>query len=244
VSRRSETEAQRILQGNLVHLRNTRAREPYRGPVGANRGWSQTAMAKALARSVGRYRDLERNRVAATVDDLLALALTLDVSPLTLLVPSAETVSARVLGREWLGFDPRHAVVPTTRYIAWLLGLTPLPGQDRSFFRRHARRVHEPLADELNNSHREDQPEKFLKSSHPRPRERAVGEEALNELWEDLDEEDFEAAERSLDMLTAMIDIAWRRASGLPDPELRRFGGQIMDSSYLPRERSWPRADD
>jgi transcriptional regulator with XRE-family HTH domain len=96
------------------------------------RGMSAQALADRLA-ALG-YSRLDRNvlanlenqrRQTVSIEDWLALALALDVSPLHLLVPT--TGEDRLL----VG----HVEVDPDTARAWVRGETPMPGQDERVFR-------------------------------------------------------------------------------------------------------------
>jgi transcriptional regulator with XRE-family HTH domain len=82
-----------------------------------------------LAERLGLYRqaiaEIEAGKRNITVDELVALAYLLDVTPSVLLAPGREVVEVPVdEGRR----------VPGERYVEWLGGSRPLPGQDRKAF--------------------------------------------------------------------------------------------------------------
>ena len=75
---------------------------------------------------VSQFETRARNR-SVSVDELLAFAAALDVTPSALLVKAYEKVA----------FGARHGVVDDIHLVDWLQNTKPLAGQDPEIFQRH-----------------------------------------------------------------------------------------------------------
>ncbi len=242
---------------NVRHLRQARAgRQADRIGEVADEGqdrrrrYTKESLAARLGVDVKTWTKIENGGGPVGVERLEHLALLLDVSPLSLLLPAPGDDPRVLVGRP--PHDQRR--LSLGRYLNWWWGLRAAPGQDRRAFHESTFQLRNEIevadmrhsSEEVREGVERQRQGRTVTAQPITPKQVLPGRpeamRQLQSLFDALEREDWDSAEVHDDHLTALIATAYRRAEGVPQPEVARFRGRVLtatsDPTYDPEDET------
>lgn len=96
---------------------------------------SQESFAEQAGIDPAHYKEVESGNVAITLDDAVKISRAFDIDISTFLLPDVENLEKAIFF-DLKPIHPAHGPIYMYEWVMWIMGQRPLPGQDKSIWRK------------------------------------------------------------------------------------------------------------